>query len=54
MFTMDEFIIAVYCCVDDCLKTLTNGQSPRRRGFEPGLSDAGGVDDGNCGGISRD
>jgi Transposase DDE domain len=40
MFTMDEFIIAVYCCVDDCLKTLTNGQSPRRRGFEPRLSDA--------------
>jgi hypothetical protein len=40
MFTIDEFIIAVYCCVDDCLKTLTNSQSPRRRGFEPGLSDA--------------
>jgi hypothetical protein len=40
MFTIDEFIIAVYCCVDDGLKTLTNGQSPRRRGFAPGLSDA--------------
>jgi Transposase DDE domain len=40
MFTIDEFIIAVYCCVDDGLKTLTNGQSPRCRGFEPGLSDA--------------
>ena len=40
MYTFDEFIIAVYCVVDDTLKVLTSGQRLRGRGFEPGLSDA--------------
>jgi hypothetical protein len=40
MYTFEEFIIAVYCEVDDALKVLTSGQSLRGRGFEPGLSDA--------------
>lgn len=40
MFSIEEFIIAVYCCVDDGLKALTQGNPIRSRGFQPGLSDA--------------
>lgn len=40
MYTFEEFIIAVYCEVDDVLKKLTSGQTLRGRGFPPGLSDA--------------
>jgi hypothetical protein len=40
MFSIEEFIIAVYCCVDEELKVLTKGNSTRSRGFEPKLSDA--------------
>jgi hypothetical protein len=40
MYTFEEFIIAVYCAVDDELKVLTSGQRLRGRGFAPGLSDA--------------
>jgi IS5 family transposase len=40
MYTFEEFIIAVYCAVDDALKVLTSGQRLRGRGFAPGLSDA--------------
>jgi hypothetical protein len=40
MYTFAEFIIAVYCVVDDALKVLTSHQSLRGRGFAPGLSDA--------------
>jgi IS5 family transposase len=40
MYTFEEFIIAVYCTVDDELKILTSGQVLRHRGFAPGLSDA--------------
>ena len=40
MFTIEEFIIAVYCCVDDALKTMTDCKPIRSRGFAPGLSDA--------------
>lgn len=40
MYTFEEFIITVYCEVDDALKVLTSGQRLRRRGFAPGLSDA--------------
>jgi hypothetical protein len=40
MYSIEEFIIAVYCCVDDGLKVLTQGNPIRGRGFEPGLSDA--------------
>lgn len=40
MYTFEEFIIAIYCEVDDALKFLTSGQPLRSRGFAPGLSDA--------------
>ena len=40
MYTFEEFIIAVYCEVEDALKVLTSGQPLRSRGFAPGLSDA--------------
>jgi hypothetical protein len=40
MFSTEEFIIAVYCCVDDWLKELTLGQPIRSRGFQPAMSDA--------------
>jgi hypothetical protein len=40
MFSIEEFIIAIYCCVDEELKVLTQGRSTRSRGFEPKLSDA--------------
>ena len=40
MYSIEEFIIAVYCCVEDELQTLTQAQPIRSRGFEPGLSDA--------------
>lgn len=40
MYSIEEFIVAVYCCVDDKLKALTQHEPIRGRGFEPGLSDA--------------
>jgi Transposase DDE domain len=40
MFSTEEFIIAVFCCVDDGLKALTHGKPIRSRGFMPALSDA--------------
>ncbi len=40
MFSIEEFIIAVFCCVDDLLKEMTQGQPIRARGFAPALSDA--------------
>lgn len=40
MYSIEEFIIAVYCCVEDELQTLTPTHPIRSRGFEPGLSDA--------------
>ncbi len=40
MFSIEEFIIAVFCCVDDALKRLSAAQPIRSRGFAPGLSDA--------------
>jgi len=40
MFDTEEFIIAVFCCVDDGLKELTQAQPIRSRGFSPALSDA--------------
>lgn len=36
MFSIDEFIIAVFCCVADLMK----GQKIRSRGFAPALSDS--------------
>jgi Transposase DDE domain len=40
MFSIDEFIIAVFCCVDDLLQAVTQGQPIRHGGFAPALSDA--------------
>lgn len=40
MFSIEEFIIAVFCCVDDELSALTQGRSVRAKGFAPALSDS--------------
>lgn len=40
MFTIEEFIIAVFCCVDDLLKQVTQGQPIREKGFAPALADS--------------
>lgn len=40
MFSIEEFIIAVFCCVDDLLKEITQGQSIREKGFAPALADS--------------
>lgn len=40
MFSIDEFIIAVFCCVDDALAEVTQGQPIRAKGFAPALSDS--------------
>ena len=40
MFTMDEFIIAVFCCVDDLLEEVTQNQPIREKGFAPALADS--------------
>jgi len=40
MFSIDEFIIAVFCCVDDLLQTITEDHPPRSKGFAPALSDS--------------
>lgn len=40
MYSIEEFIIAVFCCVDDVLRTWTNNYPIRSRGFAPRLSDA--------------
>lgn len=38
MFSMDEFIIAVFCCVDDLLQSITPAHPLPRKGFAPRLS----------------
>ena len=40
MFSIEEFIIAVFCCVDDALAQVTHGQTIRAKGFAPALSDS--------------
>jgi hypothetical protein len=40
MFSIEEFIIAVFCCVDDLLKQISQGQPIRQRGFAPALADS--------------
>lgn len=40
VFSIEEFIIAVFCCVDELLSEVTKGQRLRSRGFEPSLSDS--------------
>ena len=37
---MNEFIITVFCCVDDALAAVTQGQPLRAKGFAPALSDS--------------
>ena len=40
MFNTEEFIIAVFCCVDYCLNQITQGRQIRQRVFAPRLSDS--------------
>ena len=40
MVTIEEFITAVFCCVDDFLKEITQGQPIREKGFAPALADS--------------
>jgi IS5 family transposase len=40
MLSMEDFITAVFCCVDDLLNEVTNGKPMRSRGFQPSLSDS--------------
>jgi Transposase DDE domain len=40
MYTIEEFIIAVFCCVDDWLKAVTTDRPIRSKGFAPALSDS--------------
>jgi IS5 family transposase len=40
MCSIEEFIIAVFCCVDDALSGLTQGRPIRAKGFAPALSDS--------------
>lgn len=40
MFSIEEFIIAVFCCVDDLLLAVTQGHPVRRKGFAPALADS--------------
>jgi hypothetical protein len=37
MFTIEEFIIAVFGCVDDLFKDVTPGQEIREKEFAPAL-----------------
>lgn len=38
--SMDEFIITVFCLIDDQLGLLCNGRKPRQRGFSTKLTDS--------------
>ena len=40
MFSTEDFIITVFCNVDDLWQEMTEGQKIRRRGFAPSLSDS--------------
>lgn len=40
MFSTEDFIITVFCNVDDLWQEMTKGQKIRRRGFAPSLSDS--------------
>lgn len=39
MFSMEELIVVVLCCVDDLWQEITQGQPIRQGGFTPALSD---------------
>ena len=40
MLTTEDFIIAVFCCVDDFFQAITHGRPLRKRGFAPTLGDS--------------
>ncbi len=40
MLSTEDFIIAVFCCVDDLWDQVTQGKKIRRGGFAPSLSDS--------------
>lgn len=40
MFSMEELIIAVFCCVDDLFQAVTQGRPIRHGGFAPALCEA--------------
>lgn len=40
MFTIEDFIICVFCCVDDLLLEISQIYPPRSKGFAPALSDS--------------
>lgn len=40
MFSIEEFIIAVFCCVDDLLQEVSQAQAIRQKGFAPALADS--------------
>ncbi len=40
MFSIEEFIIAVFCCVDDLLQEVTQEHPIRSKGFAPALADS--------------
>ena len=40
MFSIEEFIIAVFCCVDDLLREMTQAHPLRQKGFAPALTDS--------------
>ena len=40
VFNTEEFIIAVFCCIEDWLNEIIQGQRIHAAGFEPKLSDS--------------
>lgn len=40
MYSIDEFIIAVFCCVEDLLQTVSQGRAIRGHGVAPRLADS--------------
>ena len=40
MFSIEDFIISVFCCVDDLLKSIIQQHPIRAKGFAPSLSDS--------------
>lgn len=40
MFSIEYFIIAVFCKIDELLKEITTEQRVRAKGFAPALSDS--------------
>ena len=38
--SMEDFIITIYCLIDELLKNMPNRDKLRQRGFSPSLSDA--------------